>query len=253
MYNKMNFVKQTILNNPFNTRKFGWIDSSLYKDGGKICENNFNNLLLYNLKHAPNKFHLTILDVQDKKFKQDEHKLEFYSQARYVVVGCLFTTPADIGIKILNRMEMLIAHTIDIGYGGGDEHIYLEILDEFYDDIYRSYGDYQQTLNNYIQPTKNLIFIYWNVVMKYFNFGYYRECIDACYSILSSFDDYQTDMNYDLYVRIYSVLYISLLKTNPNQANIVADTIRKYYSTHPHFQSQFNNLKYLVGMNDFVL
>lgn len=252
-YNKMNFVKQTIQNNPFNTSKFGWIDSGLYKDGSKICENNFDNLLLHSLKHSPNKFHLTILNVEDKKYKLDQYKHEFYSQARYVVVGCLFTTPADIGMKILSRMEELMIKTVKLGVCGTDEHIYLEILDEFYDDIYRSYGDYQQTLHNFIKPVKNLIFIYWNIVMKYFNFGYYRECIDACYSIISSFDEYQTDINYDLYVRIYSVLYLSLLKTNSNQAEIVADTIRKYYSTHPIFKEQFNNLRYLVGMNDFVL
>jgi hypothetical protein len=252
-FNKMDFVKQTIINNPFNTTKFGWIDSGLYKDGIKICENNFDNLLLHSLKHAPNKFHLTIMNVEDKKFKLDINKKEFYSQPRYVVVGCLFTTPADIGLKILNRMEELIAHTINIGYGGTDEHIYLEILDEFYDDIYRSYGDYQQTLHNFIKPTKNLIFIYWNIVIKYFNFGYYKECIDACYSIISSFDEYQTDINFDLYVRIYSALYLSLVRTHNNQATIVADTIRKYYNTHPTFQLQFNNLKNLIGMTDFEL
>jgi hypothetical protein len=252
-YNKINFVKQTIQNNPFNTTKFGWVDSGLYKDGIKICENNFDNLLLYSLKHAPNKFHLTIMNVEDKKYKLEQYKLEFYSQARYVVVGCLFTTPADIGIKILSRMEEVMIKTVDLGCGGSDEHIYLEILDEFYDDIYRSYGDYQQTLHNFFKPVKNLIFIYWNIVMKYYNFGYYRECIDACYSIISSFDNYQTEINYDLYVRIYSVLYLSLLKTNSNQAEIVGDTIRKYYSINPTFKYQFDNLKYLVGMNDFVL
>ncbi len=251
--NKMNFVKQTINNNPFNTTKFGWIDSGVYKDGIKLCENNFDNLLLHSLKHAPNKFHLTILDVQDKKFKLDKYKLEFYSHPRYVVVGSFFTTPADIGIKILNRMEEIISHTINIGYGGGDEHIYLEILDEFYDDIYRSYGDYQQTLHNFIKPTKNLVFIYWNIVMKYFNFGYYKECIDVCYSIISSFDDFQTEQNFDMYVRIYSVLYLSLIHTDNNQAASVADTIRKYYNTHPLFKHHFDNLRYLVGMTDFVL
>jgi hypothetical protein len=252
-YNKMNFVKQTIINNPFNTTKFGWIDSGVYKDGIKLCENNFDNLLLHSLKHAPNKFHLTILNVQDKRFKLDIYKEEFYSQPRYVVIGSFFTTSADIGIKILTRMEEIIIKTINLGVGGHDEHIYLEILDEFYDDIYRSYGDYQQTLHNYIKPVKNLVYIYWNIVMRYFHFGYYKECIDACYAIISSFDDYQTDINFDLYVRIYSALYLALQKINPNQADVVATVIRQYYSTHPTFKFQFDNLKYLVGMSDFQL
>ena len=252
-YNKINFVLDTINNNPFNTSKFGWIDSSLSKDGTKICEGNFDNLLLYNLKHAPNKFHLQILNVEDKKYKLDENKREYYQQARWVAVGGFYTTPKDIGIKILNRLHQLVEHTINLGYGSGEEAFFLEILDEFYDDIYRSYGDYGQTLNNYIKPVKNLVYIYWQIVMKYFDFGYYRECIDACYSIISSFDDFQTEQNYDMYVRIYSALYLSLKQINPNQADIVADKIRRYYNTHPLFKGQFDNLRSHVGMDNFIL
>lgn len=253
LYNKFNFVKQTIISNPFNTSKFGWIDSALSKDGLKICEGNFNNLLLYNLKHAPNKFHLQILNVQDKKFKLDLHKKEYYNQPRWVVVGGFFTTPAEIGMKILTRLEDIVIHTVNLGFCGGEEAIYLEVLDEFYDDIYRTYGDYQQTLHNYIKPVKNLVYIYWLIVMKYYNFGYYRECIDVCYSIISTFDDFQIEQNFDMYVRIYSVLYLSLIYTDKNQAANVADTIRKYYNTHPLFRHNFDNLRYLVGMTDFVL
>lgn len=252
-YNKFNFVLDTIHNNPFNTTKFGWIDSNLSKDGTKICEGNFNNLLLYNLKHAPNKFHLQILNVEDKKYKLDENKKEYYQQARWLVVGCFYTMPKDIGIKILNRLHEIVEHTINLGYGNGEEAFFLEILDEFYDDIYRSYGDYAQTLNNYIKPVKNLVYIYWQIVMRYFHFGYYRECVDACYSIISSFDDFQTEQNYDMYVRIYSALYLSLQQINPNQAKIVGNTIRRYYNTHPLFKEHFDNLRNLVGMNDFIL
>jgi len=253
LYNKFNFLLDTINNNPFNTSKFGWIDSNLSNDGIKICEGNFDSLLLYSLKHAPNKFHLQILNVEDKKYKLDENKREYYQQARWVVVGCFYTTPKDIGIKILNRLHQIVEHTIELGYGGGDEGFFLEILDEFYDDIYRSYGNYNQTLHNYIKPVKNLIYIYWQIVIKYFNFGYYKECIEACYSIISSFDDFQTEQNYDMYVRIYSALYLSLHKIDPNQAEIVGNIIRRYYNTHPLFKGHYDNLRNLVGMNNFIL
>ena len=69
-------VLDTIHLNPFNTSKFGWIDSNLNDNGTKVCENNFDNLLLYNLKHAPNKFHIQILNVQDKKYKLPEKTKE---------------------------------------------------------------------------------------------------------------------------------------------------------------------------------
>ena len=49
-----------------------------------------------------------------------------------------------------------------LGYGHGEEMLYLEILDEFYDDIERSYGDYGQIINNYFLKTTFLL-IYVNL------------------------------------------------------------------------------------------
>lgn len=261
IFNKFNLVLNTIKDNPFNTTKFGWIDGGLDINGAngekssKICQDNhnFNNLLLYNLKNITYKFHLQILNVEDKKYKLSEYKREFYQRARWVAVGGFFTTSASIGIKILTRLQEVVAQTIEQGYGHGEEYFYLEILDEFYDDIYRAYGDYRQTLHNFIKPTQNMIYIYWKIVMKYLNHGYYRECADACYAIISSYDNYQPDTNYDMYVRIYCALYLSLLKTHQGQAIAVEHQIRKYYNTHPIFKHQFDNLKKLCGMNEFVI
>jgi len=254
VFNKFNLVLNTIRENPFNTSKFGWIDGSLGLNGSKICaEGNFNNLLLYNLTNVTDKFHLQILNVEDKKYKLDEFKREFYQQARWVAVGCFFITPANIGIKILTRLQEVVAHTIQLGYGHGEEYYYLEVLDEFYDDIYRGYGDFKDTLNNFIRPTKNLVYIYWQIVMRYFGFGYFKECVEACYSIIASFDNFQTELNYDMYVRIYSALYLSLLHIDTEKANIVGQIIKKYYHTHPIFRQNFDNLRHLCGMSDFCL
>lgn len=254
-FNKFSFVKETIEFNPFKTSQFGWIDSDCNLGDGKnkLCEGNFTNLLLHCLKNAPPKFHLNILNVQDKKFKLDEHKKEYFSYYHWLVVGGFFTTPAEIGLKIIKRLNEIIEHTIQLGYGDGEEHFYLEILDEFYDDIYRSYGDYQQVLNNYLKPVKNMVYIYWQIVMKYYEFKYYRECIDTCYTIISSYDNFLPDFNYDMYVRIYSVLYLSLLNYDTDQAEIIAKQIRHYYSFNPLFNYYFDHLKGLIGMTEFRL
>ena len=37
-----------------------------------------------------------------------------------------------------------------MGYGHGEEMLYLEILDDNFDDIYRTYGDYKDVLENFI-------------------------------------------------------------------------------------------------------
>ena len=41
---------------------------------------------------------------------------------------------------------------------------YLEILDEFYDEIHQSYGDYEQILN---APTKNIEYVYHTVIQNF--------------------------------------------------------------------------------------
>ena len=45
---------------------------------------------------------------------------------------------------------------------------YVEVdvdLDEFYDDIHRSYGDYQHILNNFIRPTIAYDYIFHNIML----------------------------------------------------------------------------------------
>ena len=73
-----------------------------------------------------------------------------------------------------------------MGYGHGEEMLYLDVLDDFYDDIVKSYGDYGQIINNYINPTCNLNYIYNNIIKSYLNFGYNKECSDCCKKVLYS-------------------------------------------------------------------
>ena len=72
---------------------------------------------------------------------------------------CFYTMGEEIGKKIIYRFNEISINTIMNGYGHGDESIFLEILDEFYDDIHRSYGDYYNILNNFIRPTKGFDYI----------------------------------------------------------------------------------------------
>jgi hypothetical protein len=253
VFNKFNFVLQTIQSNPFSTTTFGWIDGSLGINGMKICEENFTSNLLYSLTHLTPKFHLQMLNVEHKKYREDQYKREYYQQARWVACGCFFTTTSELGIKILTRLQEIVTNTIQLGYGHGEEYFYLDILDEFYDDIYRAYGDYRQILHNWIKPTRNLVYIYWNIIMKNYEYGYYRECSEACHAMIRSFDSFEIETNYDLYVRLYSVMYLSLKKINPPQSEIIGNQIRKYYHTNPYFKHQFNNLRHLCGMDQFTI
>jgi hypothetical protein len=87
--------------------------------------------------------------------------------------------------------------------------------------------------------------------MRYFQLGYWKECVDVCDTLIQQYDTFALEINYDLYVRLYSVLYLSLKHIDPSRAIIITHTIRQHYHTNPLFTQQFHNLKSLCGMDDF--
>lgn len=226
--NKSNFVLQTMESNPFNTTHFGWIDSNIGQNFDKIC-NNFNEKLLMDiLSINDDKFHMQILNVTNKQYKTN--KREYYEQYRWVMCGCLFITEKEIGKKILNRLNEIFIDTTLMGYGHGEEMYYLEILDEFYDNIEKSYGDYGQIINNFINPVHNLNYIYYFIINRYFNNKYYRECYDCCKKVLYSIKNNIIEYSEELYMNILYEYYISAYNLNNiSQGDTPIDIIRNIY------------------------
>jgi hypothetical protein len=254
VFSKFAFVLQTMQENPFGTSRFGWIDGSLGVGGAKICQDGqLTRHLLSILNQITDKFHLQILNVEDKQYTQAIWKHYYYRYARWVAVGCLFTCSGRVGLPILRRLQEVIRDTIQQGYGHHEEYCYLEVLDEFYDDIQRGYGDYQQTVHNMIKPVENLVYVYHNIVMKYFNMRYDRECEDACKAIISSYDKGLPEPNMDLYVRIWSVRYLSMMRHDAIRAAEIGRRIHTSIKTHPLFAHHFHELKHVIGMEGFQL
>ena len=208
---KVDFVRQTILTNPFQTTTFGWIDANCGIGFSKIAEDylgtgekvNPAELLLKVLRSVPvDKLHLQVLNVTDKRFKEKGAKREFYSSYRWIVCGSFYTMGPEVGLRYVKRMDELFCEATEIGVGHGDEMLMLEILDEFYDDIDRGYGDYSQILNNYSAPVNNLWYIYHCVVKNYLAMGYYKECCDVCQKVVYSVENLGTSVMPDVYIPI---------------------------------------------------
>jgi hypothetical protein len=239
--NKFNFVLKTIELNPFNTTRFGWIDSNLRPNCAKICENYEKNMLLKILNNSrSDKFHIQILNVCDKKYKEANHKREMYQQYRWIVCGCLFITGPEVGKKILNRLNEIFIETTKMGYGHGEEMFYLEILDEFYDDIERSYGDYQHILNNFIQPTKGFHYITEMCVKKYLNLGYHKEGYDCCKKLLDQIEKCNVYVEYDLYMDLLFFLYMfTFYHKGKDESKCVIDHIKHTVSKNPLIENEY--------------
>jgi len=243
---KFTFVLNTIQSNPFNTTQFGWIDCFGGKEKIRFCENYEPNIIPHILSNISDKFHIQILNVCDKKFKLDENKHEYYSKYQYVVCGGFFTCGADIGVPILNRLNEIFVNTTELGYGHGEEMLFLEVLDEFYDDIERSYGDYGQILNNFITPTKNLHYIYYLILKNYIRLNYWREAYDCTSSLLKSIEKYNISENYEIIVGIVLDHFISATHYNPSQCKKIYDKITTEYLKNPLFLIEYQKNKYIT-------
>ena len=214
--NKFDFVQQAIQKNPFQTSLFGWIDAHLHVGGEtqdiKIAEQYTTNFVPQVLSQIDDdKFHIQVLNVNDKKFLMPEHKREFYQHYRWVVCGSFFVCGPTVGMKILERLKEVMHTTTEAGYGHAEEMFFLEVLEEFPQDIVKSYGDYRQILNNFLFPTRNLGYIYEYIVKGYFQRQYYSECIDCCQTILVSFERYLVPKDYLLYMKTLLYYYLSAI------------------------------------------
>jgi hypothetical protein len=217
---KFNFVLDTIQTNPFQTSKFGWIDSFVGNNFSKICEEYTPGKLLHILNHSfENKFSIQVLASADKKFKVPENKREYYSIYRYIVCGCLFITNKDIGVKILNRLNELFVDTTKQGYGHGEEMLYLEVLDEFYHDIHKSYGDYGQILDNFFYPMRYYRYVYKFLIhQNLYDYSNHRECYDCAKELQYVIEQLGVKVDYDVYIAILVSRYKCSLIINPSES-----------------------------------
>lgn len=226
--NKFDFVLETISINPFNTTHFGWIDAylgtplkppkeahhvpsqalesqalhhvpqalketSLRPSSLRICENYTNTTVPRILRTIADEwnssqFHIQILNVCDKRFKEPQYKREYYNQYRWLVCGGFFVTSQEAGVPILSRLKEIFVETTMAGYGHGEEMFYLEVLDEYQDQIRGTYGDYGQMLDNFIYPTRNAEYIYHVIMANYQRYGYTDEYAKAAAQLKAAAD-----------------------------------------------------------------
>jgi hypothetical protein len=240
---KFNFVLEAIELNAFNTKRFAWVDSNLGPNNCKIAVNYNHNMLLKVLNHDSEKFHVQVMNVCDKKYKEKINKKEMYEQYRWVVCGCFFMTGIETGKKILRRLNEIVVETSLLGYGHGEEMFYLEVLDEFYDDIERSYGDYGNILNNFFGPTVNIHYINHLIVRNYINHGYYKEGYECCFKLVREIENYNTIVDYELYLTILYNYYIcTYYFKNSEEAKKVLDHMEDLALKHPLIKNAYDKI-----------
>jgi hypothetical protein len=133
--------------------------------------------------------------------------------------------------------------TTELGYGHGDDLLYLEILDEFYDDIERSYGDYGQILNNFIEQRENTHYVYYLILHNYINYGYYKEAYDCSIKLLTEIESFKIDVGYFIYMKILVDYFISVKYYLPDLTKDVSNHILKVCNDNPYMKNEYNKEK----------
>ena len=176
----------------------------------RICENYTQTTIPRILRTIAeewksSKFHIQILNACEKRFKEPQHKREYYNQYRWLTCGGFFVTAPDAGIAILSRLKEIFVETTMAGYGHGEEMFYLEVLDEYKDQIRGTYGDYGQILDNFIYPTRNIEYVFHTIMANYQRYGYHAEYATAAAQLKESADKSWVIIDDDTYRTIANI------------------------------------------------
>ena len=186
---KFDFVLEAIKTNPFETEYFGWIDSNVGPNFSKISRNFSKSMLIEILENCyDDKFHIQVMNYNDKKFIEPQNLNEYYRTYRWVVCGSFFVTKAKVGIKILNYLNFVFMQTTFAGYGHGEEMFYLDALHAHGESFNISYGDYSDILNNWLRQSTNMCYIFHGYAYANFTNRQYRECFECCKKMIASFE-----------------------------------------------------------------
>jgi hypothetical protein len=244
--NKFSFVLQAMDLNIFDTRKFAWIDANVGPEGRKIARDGFSSeefvrMVMGCMNDADNAFRLQILGVVDKKYKEEAWRREYYERYRWLVCGCFFVLGQ--GAKdILQALWGEFIKDTSAGEGHGEEMLYLRVLDNYYDRIVKGYGDYCNIVQNFVQCKGSLDYVYNQIISRYRDFGYHRECYDCCHWVLRSLDSYIV-VDYEHYCKILFQLYVSSYYHKHEEAKGWAETFAKYVKQHPLFRAEYEKNK----------
>lgn len=237
---KFELVLNTIDRDPFHTTKFGWIDSNVGKGFSKIATNYTNNMLLTVLRGCNSEqFHLQILNVVDKNLAKEERLREYYSTYQWLVCGCLFITGKSVGVPILRDLNSVFEDHTNKGYGHGEEMFYINILDKYYRQIHRSYGDYKQILNNFLgMSAEGQSYINY-IADSYLSKGYHQECSDCCSYAIKAYEEASAPIDYRLYFLFLFKRYVSLFYLDQEKARETAHKILQVITEHRQAKSVY--------------
>ena len=73
--------------------------------------------------------------------------------------------------------------------------------------------------------------------------GYHKECIDCCNKVISQYEKYNIEINYDLYFNFLFFKYVSLYYVDNLEAKTFVRKIKELIETNPFIKNEYNKNK----------
>ena len=166
-------LKETILNNPFKSTHFAWINFCIERMG-------FNNLIRLDEGLAVNrdKFSTCYIDYIPESLVRNTH--EYFQYGRCSMCSGYFTGNAIYMYQVCDLVENKFLHYLQLGYGHADEQLFSPVYFDHPELFEHYYGDYLQMITNYKYIYEAPEPPIYNFIRNSYNNGNYVKCLEGC-------------------------------------------------------------------------
>jgi len=181
-------LMETIEQNPFNSKYFGWINFCIERMG-------YTNLKYLDeaLSVKRDKFSTCYIDYIPSDLIRDTK--EYFKWGRCSMCSGFFTGNKEYMYKVCHLIIKKFLYYLSIGYGHADEQLYSPVYFEHPDLFEHYYGDYQQMITNYKYIYESPEPPIYNFINNSFKHGDFKKCIECCEFILKSIELNKCQLN----------------------------------------------------------
>jgi Bacterial protein of unknown function (HtrL_YibB) len=166
-------LKETIVNNHFNSTHFSWINFCIERMG-------YKNLIRLDeaLSIKRDKFSTCYIDYIPEDLVKNTQ--EYFLWGRCSMCSGFFTGNSEYMYKVCDLIENKFLEYLEKGYGHADEQLYSPVYFENVDLFEHYYGDYQQMITNYVYVYESPESPSYNFIRNSFQHRNFIKCYEAC-------------------------------------------------------------------------
>jgi len=174
-------LKETILENKFQSTHFAWINFCIERMGYKNMIH-----LEEGLAQNRDRFSTCYIDYIPESLVRNTK--EYFLWGRCSMCSGFFTGSADYMYKVCDLIENAFLNYLEEGYGHADEQLFSPVYFDNPQLFEHYYGDYLQMITNYVhiyeapEPPIN------NFIQNSYRAGNYEKCKEACEFVLRSLE-----------------------------------------------------------------